>query len=168
VALQPPFMRPSSGAFLSHTHSHMHSVYESEISPFPFRLPVCLSLTCREKGAAKLQVFDKVFRKIVTTSGLDPSSLDGKAFLNTVLLHEMDENRDGRVNREELLTVQVKAERYAEIKNKEKCALPDWLSLLDSIFMGFDRESLVPLVATDVMQSLDDTMKASDCPRPCC
>ena len=108
---------------------------------------------------AKLQVFDKVFRKIMASAKLDPSGLEGNAFLNTVLVREIDENRDGLVNQEELLTVQVKAERYAEIKQKKKVAMPDWLSLLDAIFMGFDRDSLVPLVEVNVMQDLENAMK---------
>ena len=37
----------------------------------------------------------------------------------------------------------------------------DWLSLLDSIFMGFDRDALMPLVATEVLEGLEAKMKVT-------
>ena len=55
-------------------------------------------ISLRPDGVGKLQLFDKVFRKIVAKEGLSPEALEGNAFLNTVLVREMDENGDGLVN----------------------------------------------------------------------
>ena len=60
---------------------------------------------------------------------------------------------------DELQSLQIKAERYTFIKLKEKRDLDDWPSLLNSVFVGFDRDALLPLVAPGVMEALEAKMK---------
>ena len=63
-----------------------------------------------------MKEFDEDLREVITRNGLDPAALEGNAFLNTVLMHEIDENNDQLISRDELLFLQIKAERCVEIK----------------------------------------------------
>ena len=68
---------------------------------------------------------------------------------------------------DELQSLQIKAERYALTKFKEKRDVNDWPSLLNSVFVGFDRDALLPLVAPGVMEALEAKMKVSDAGPSC-
>ena len=66
------------------------------------------------------------------------------------------------LSQDELQSLQIKAERYTLIKLKKKEELNDWPSLLKSVFVGFDRDALLPLVAPGVMEALEAKMKVRD------
>lgn len=118
----------------------------------------------REESKSSLQKFDQTLDKIVAREGLTmaTSKRCGNAFLDFVFARELDENADGLVTQEELLSVQIKAETYAKHKFKKdetKWTHSDWLQLLRSIFVGFDRDSLGPIVDEQLMQELERKLK---------
>ena len=123
----------------------------------------------RSNGKKKLIMYDMVLRGDVADMGLDlvaPASGGcGNAFLDHVLIRELDENADGVVTEAELMSVQIKAGAYARLKTKDeaKWILNDWLEFLYAIFIGFDRESLLPPVASEqTMCRLEQRMQVKN------
>lgn len=128
-------------------------------------LHVALPAACSPKGKATLRLYDEVLGTIMSKLGLAPPAVKddayGDAFLNLVFIPELDENADGQVTRDELLSVQMKAERYNKLTSKDAAqpALRGWPDLLEAILRGFDRESLVQAAPKTVLSSLDHKMQ---------
>ena len=119
---------------------------------------------CRPDGKEELRMFDEDLREVMAELGLEPTSASegcGNAFLDHVLIRELDENADGLVTEDELMSVQMKAEAYArlKIKDKAKWILNDWLEILNAIFMGFDRDTLLPIASEQMLQDLEQRMQ---------
>lgn len=117
------------------------------------------------KGKATLRQYDEVLSMIMSKLGLAPPAVKddayGDAFLNIVFIPELDENADAQVTRDELLSVQMKAERYVKLMSKDAAqpALRGWPDLLEAILRGFDRESLVHAAPAAVLLGLDHKMQ---------
>lgn len=124
-----------------------------------------LLAACSPKGKATLRQYDEALRTIMSKLGLAPPAVKddayGDAFLNLVFIPELDENADGQVTRDELLSVQMKAERYVIMASKDASqqALQGWPDLLEAILRGFNRESLVQTAPAAVLSSLDQKMQ---------
>ena len=66
-------------------------------------------------------------------------------FLQQVFIRLVDDNHDNYITQRELLSAQIKAASYAQ--DFEMDPPSDWPTMLDAIYVGFDRTSLAPLVS---------------------
>ncbi len=88
-----------------------------------------------------------VYKDTLAEEGIVAPAGSDHAFFDLVVLPLLDDNGDGIITQNELLALQMITERFAREKD---VPLPsDWPTILDTLFMGFDRALLQQQQAGD-------------------
>ncbi|GAX73621.1 hypothetical protein CEUSTIGMA_g1072.t1 [Chlamydomonas eustigma] len=136
--LSPPALRP----FLSKWWKDMFKLMQ--------RVPNVLLMSTLSKWMVDSGHRDKLceYDETLKNEGVVPASatafvkivgIVGSIFLRGVLLPLLDEDKDDYVSREDLLSCQLKADKFAAENDGISDFPTDWPSMMDVLYQGFDR-----------------------------